>query len=65
MGGLEIKIYQCLKLNITHSVKVCVRILWHVIIEDNVNSFNVHATAKQVGCHQNPPLEVFELLISG
>lgn len=44
-------------------MKVGVRILWHVIVEDNVDSLNVHASAKQVGCNQDPPLEVFKLLI--
>lgn len=30
----------------THPVKVSVRILWHVVIENNVDSFDVHSTAK-------------------
>ena len=34
---------------ITYPVKVGVRILGHVIIEDNIHSLYVHSTAKQVG----------------
>lgn len=48
---------------LTDSVEVCVRILWHVVVENNVDSLNVHASAKQVGCNKDPPLEVFELLV--
>lgn len=49
----------------TDSVKVCVRILWHVIVEDNVDSLDVHSSAKQVGCNKDPPLEVLKLLVPG
>lgn len=49
----------------TDSVEVCVRILWHVVVEHNVDSLNVHASAKQVGCNKDPPLEVFKLLVPG
>ena len=31
---------------------------WHVIVEDNVDSLNIHTTAKQVGCDQDSFLEV-------
>lgn len=48
----------------THSVEVGVRVLRHVIVEDDVDSLNVHPSAKQIGGHQDPPLEVFELLIA-
>ncbi len=37
-----------------NSVQVSVRVLWHVIVEDNVHSLNVHATAEQVGGDQDP-----------
>lgn len=48
----------------TDSVKVCVRILWHVIIEDNVDSLDVHSSAKQVGSDKDAPLEVLKLLVT-
>lgn len=48
---------------LTDSVEVRVRILWHVVVENNVDSLNVHASAKKVGCNKDPPLEVFELLV--
>ena len=46
-------------------MKVGVGILGHVVIEDNVNSLNIHTTAEQVGSNQDTLLEVLELLISG
>lgn len=46
-------------------MKVCVRILWHVVVEDNVDALNVHAAAKQVGRNKDSPLEVFKLLVPG
>ena len=48
-----------------NSVKVGVRVLRHVIVEHDVDPLYVHATTKQVGGHQDPLLEVLELLIPG
>lgn len=48
-----------------HSVQVGVGILGHVVVEDDVDALNVHPSAKQVGGHQDPPLEVLELLVPG
>lgn len=49
----------------TDSVKVCVRILWHVVVEHNVDTLDVHSSTKQVGGHKDPPLEVLKLLVPG
>lgn len=46
-------------------MEVRVRILWHVVVENDVDSLDVHASAKQVGGNQDSPLEVFELLVPG
>lgn len=46
-------------------MKVGIRVLWHVIVEDDVDSLNVHTSAKQIGSHQDAPLEVLELLVAG
>lgn len=48
----------------SHPVQIGVRIFWHVVVEDDVHSLDVHPSAKQVRGHQDPPLEVFELLIA-
>ena len=48
----------------THTVEVSVRVLRHVIIEDDVDALNVHASAEQIGGDKDPPLEVLELLIA-
>ena len=45
-------------------VEVGVGVLRHVVVEHDVDPLNVHATAKEVGGHQYPLLEVFELLVS-
>ena len=34
------------------------------VIEDDVDALNVHPSAEQIGGHQDPPLEVLELLIA-
>lgn len=49
----------------TDSVKVCVRVLRHVIVKDNVDSLDVHPSTKQVGCDKDSPLEVLKLLVPG
>ena len=48
----------------TYSVKVHVTVFRHVVVEDNVNSLNVHTTTKQISCNENSLLEVLELLIA-
>ena len=48
-----------------NSVQICVCVLRHVVVEDNVDALNVHATAEQVGGDENPLLEILELLVSG
>ena len=45
-------------------MQIGVRIFWHVVVEDDIDSLNVHPSAKEVGGHQDPPLEVLELLIA-
>lgn len=45
-------------------MQIGVRIFWHVVVEDDVHSLDVHTSAKQVSGHQDPPLEVLELLIA-
>ena len=44
-------------------MQVCVSVLRHVVVEDDVDTLDVHPTAEQVGRHQNSLLEVLELLI--
>ena len=45
-------------------MQVGVRVLWHVVVEDDVHSLDVHASTKQVGCDQDALLEVLELLVT-
>lgn len=47
-----------------HPVQIGVRIFWHVVVEDNIDALDVHSSSKEISCHQDPPLEVLELLIA-
>lgn len=44
-------------------MQVRVRVFRHVVVENDVNTLDVHSPAKEVGSHQDPPLEIFKLLI--
>ena len=48
-----------------HAMEIRVRILRHVVVEDDVDALDVHAATEQVGRHQDTLLEIFELLIAG
>ena len=45
-------------------MQVGVRVFRHVIVEDDVDTLNVHATSEQIRCHKNAFLEVLELLVA-
>lgn len=45
-------------------MEVSVRVLGHVVIEDDVDPLDVHPSAKEVGGHQDTALEVLELLVA-
>lgn len=46
-------------------MQVSVRIFRHIIVEHNVDPFNIHSTPEQIGRYQDSFLEIFELLIAG
>merc|ERR1719237_716083 len=48
-----------------HSVQVGVGVLGHVVVEDDVDALDVHAAPEEVRRHQDPLLEVLELLVAG
>jgi len=48
----------------TDAVEVGVRVLRHVVVEDNVDTLDVHSAAEQIGRHQDALLEVLELLVA-
>ena len=45
-------------------MQVSVGIFGHVVVEDDVDSLDVHPAPEQVGRHQDALLEIFELLIA-
>merc|ERR1719273_1044003 len=47
-----------------HPVQVGVSVLGHVVVEDNVDSLNVHATTEEVGGDEDSLLESLELLVA-
>ena len=47
-----------------YPVQVSVGIFGHVVVEDDVDSLDVHPAPEQVGRHQDALLEIFELLIA-
>lgn len=46
-------------------MQISIGVLWHVVVEHDVDPLNIHPSAKQVGGNQYPPLEVLELLVPG
>ena len=46
-----------------HAVQVCVRVLRHVVVDDNVDALNVHAAGEDLRGNQNALLEVLELVV--
>lgn len=45
-------------------VQVRVAAFRHIIIDDNINSFDVNSSAEEVCGHHNSFFEVFELLVA-
>ena len=46
-------------------MEVGVGALWHVIVDDNVDSLDIHSPTKQVRGHHNPLVEALEGLVLG
>lgn len=46
-----------------HPVQIGIRILRHVIVEDYIDSFYVHPTAKQISGYEDPALKILKLLV--
>ena len=44
-------------------MKVSITVLRHIIVKDNVDSFDIHSTTKQVSSNKNTLAEIFESLI--
>ena len=47
-------------IRLTYSMQVCIGVLGHVEVEDDVDSFNINTTTKYVGGHQKTFFELFE-----
>lgn len=47
----------------TYSMEIRVRIFGHIVIEDDIHTFDVHATAEQIRCDENSSLKFFEFLV--
>lgn len=47
-----------------YPMQVRVRIVWHVVVKDYVDAFNVHTATKKIRCNEDSLLEIFELLVT-
>ena len=45
-------------------MEVCVTVFRHVVVDDNVDTFNIHATTEQIRRYENTLLEIFELSVT-
>ena len=48
-----------------YSVQICVGVLRHVVVEDNVDPFDVHASSKEIRSHQDSLAEALKCLVLG
>ena len=48
-----------------YSVQIGVGVLRHVVVEDYVDPFYVHASSKEIRCHQDSLAETLERLVFG
>lgn len=39
--------------------------IWHIIVNDNVDTFNVNSPTDQIGSHKDPLMSFLEVLVSG
>ena len=46
-----------------YPVEIGVRVLWHVVVENDVDPLYVHTATEQIGGYQDPLLEILELLV--
>merc|ERR1719310_1329745 len=46
------------------SVQVTVAIVWHIVVDDDVDTLDVDPTPKEVSAHHDALLELFELLVA-
>ena len=45
----------------THCISI--RILWHIVVKNDVNSFDIDTSSKKIGCDQDSSLKVLELAV--
>jgi len=50
--------------SLTHPVQVGIRILWHIIVEHNVDSLNIYSSSKDVSCYHYTSTEILEFLVT-
>lgn len=43
-----------------YSVKVCIGVLWHVIVEHDIDTFNIHPSSEEVSRNQYSLLEILK-----
>jgi len=48
----------------TYSVEVGIGVLGHVVVDDDIHSFNINTSSKEVGSDHDTRVEFLELLVS-
>merc|ERR1719174_706568 len=48
----------------SNPVEIGITILWHIIVDHDVNALNVNTTPKKISGHHNSFLELFKLLVA-
>ena len=46
-----------------YPVKVGVRVFWHIVVEDDIDSLNIHATPEEISSNHDTFAKVLECLI--
>lgn len=47
-----------------YPVQISISRIWHVIIDNNVNTFNVNSSTNQICSHENPLMSFLKTLVS-
>jgi len=46
-----------------YSMEISIRVLWHIVVKNDVNSLNIDTSSKKIGGNQDSSLKVFELAV--
>lgn len=50
--------------NVTYPVQVGISRVWHVIIDNNIDTFNINSSTNQISGDKNPVLTLLESFVA-